>query len=157
LPPALYYSVPALPCEQDEPARLPGALQKLSATLPAITVSFARGDGSQPESSPQTRAKTVNDLIIVNVNSTLPGSDLIEVGLLDIQEGRESIAALLVAVGAPRLRLLGVSLPDSLPTNPEHRLYDLLAEDESDSAHSRYNALIRRLVSFERAAACATR
>ncbi len=94
---------------------------------------------------------------MVNVNSTLPGGDLIEIGLVDIQEGRESIAALLVAVGAPRLRVLGVSLPDSLPTNPEHRLYDLLAKDESNSAHSRYNALIRRLVSFERAAACATR
>jgi len=94
---------------------------------------------------------------MANVNSILPGGDLIEVGLIDIQEGRESIAALLVAVGAPRLRLLGVSLPDSLPTNPEHRLYDLLAKDEPNSAHSRYNALIRRLVSFERAAACATR
>jgi hypothetical protein len=94
---------------------------------------------------------------MANMNSILPGGDLIEVGLIDIQEGRESIAALLVAVGAPRLRLLGVSLPDSLPTNPEHRLYDLLAKVESNSAHSRYNALIRKLVSFERAAACATR
>jgi hypothetical protein len=38
--------------------------------------------------------------------------------------------------------------------NPEHRLYLRLAADDSDSAHSRYNALIRRLVSFERALAC---
>jgi hypothetical protein len=30
----------------------------------------------------------------------------------------------------------------------------LLAETDSDSAHSRYNALIRRLVSFENAAEC---
>lgn len=29
-----------------------------------------------------------------------------------------------------------------------------LAEHDCDSAHSRYNALIRRLVSFERAAEC---
>ncbi len=37
-----------------------------------------------------------------------------------------------------------------MPDSPEHRLYELLAVNESDSAHSRYNALIRRLVSFER-------
>jgi hypothetical protein len=37
----------------------------------------------------------------------------------------------------------------------EHRLYALLAAEDSDSAHSRYNALVRRLVSFERAAECA--
>ena len=35
-------------------------------------------------------------------------------------------------------------------------LYLLLAEDDSDSAHGRYNALIRRLVSFERALECAS-
>ena len=40
--------------------------------------------------------------------------------------------------------------------SPEHRLYDILARDEPDSAHSRYNALIRRLVSFERALECAS-
>jgi hypothetical protein len=39
--------------------------------------------------------------------------------------------------------------------NPEHRLYELLAADDSDAAHSRYNALIRQLVSFERALECA--
>ena len=37
----------------------------------------------------------------------------------------------------------------------EHRLYALLAAEDSDLAHSRYNALVRRLVSFERAAECA--
>ena len=31
---------------------------------------------------------------------------------------------------------------------------DLLAETDSDSAHSRYNALVRRLVSFENTAEC---
>lgn len=79
---------------------------------------------------------------------------MIETGLKDLREGRETTSALLVAIGAPRLRQLGLDLPDFLPENPEHRLYELLAQDESDSAHSRYNGLIRRLVSFERAAAC---
>jgi len=31
------------------------------------------------------------------------------------------------------------------------RLYELLAAEYSDAAHSRYNALIRQLVSFEQA------
>jgi hypothetical protein len=44
-------------------------------------------------------------------------------------------------------------LPVSNPfSSPEHRLYELLAADGSDSAHSRYNALVRRLVSYESAA-----
>jgi len=84
----------------------------------------------------------------------LPGEDLIEAGIRDLHDRRESIEALLVAIGAPRLRRLGIELPEQLPDNPEHPLYDLLSKDESDSAHSRYNALIRRLVSYERAAEC---
>ncbi|MDQ2854794.1 MAG: hypothetical protein M3R68_00575 [Acidobacteriota bacterium] len=91
------------------------------------------------------------------LNEALPGNDLIVAGLRDLQAGQETIEALIVAVGAPRLRELGLKLPNNLPDNPEHRLYALLAESDSDSAHSRYNALIRRLVSFERAAACVNR
>jgi len=85
--------------------------------------------------------------------SSLPGNDLIIMGIEDLRHQRQTVAALLVAIGAPKLRSLGLELPDDLPTTPEHRLYDLLSETEADSAHSRYNALIRRLVSFERAMA----
>lgn len=85
--------------------------------------------------------------------SELPGGDLIREGLDDLRAGRETAAALLVAIGAPRLRQLGMDVPTA--ETPEHRLYDLLAREEPDSAHSRYNALIRRLVSFERALECA--
>jgi len=85
---------------------------------------------------------------------TLPGSDLIASGIDDLQSQRETVAALLVAIGAPKLRSLGLEVPQDLPSNPEHRLYDLLSATESDSAHSKYNALIRKLVSFERAIAC---
>lgn len=84
----------------------------------------------------------------------LPGADLIEKGLRDLRDGSETVEALLVAIGAPRLRALDLALPEKLPDNPELRLYALLARDDSDSAHSRYNALIRRLVSYERAAEC---
>jgi hypothetical protein len=92
------------------------------------------------------------------MNDVLPGGDLIQAGLDDLRAGRESIAALLVAIGAPRLRRLGFDLPEQfLAGNPEHRLYDLLAEETPDKAHSRYNALIRKLVSYERAAECERR
>lgn len=79
-------------------------------------------------------------------------------GLHDLEAGTESIEALLVQVGAPKLRSLGLEVRDiASATSPEHRLYARLSADEGDNAHSRYNALIRRLVSFERALACASR
>lgn len=83
----------------------------------------------------------------------LPGADLVEAGLADLARGVESVPALLVAIGAPRLRQLGVAVPDA-PDRPEHRLYALLSREDADAAHARYNALIRRLVSYERARAC---
>jgi hypothetical protein len=88
------------------------------------------------------------------MHSALPGGDLIDAGIADLARGVESIAALLVSIGAPRLRQLGFDLPRAIE-EPEHRLYLLLASENSDAAHSRYNALVARLVSFERAAACA--
>lgn len=84
----------------------------------------------------------------------LPGADLIEQGLIDLREDHLSEQAVLVAIGAPKLRSLGLELPPHDVPQPEHRLYHLLAATDSDSAHSRYNALICRLVSFERALAC---
>lgn len=85
----------------------------------------------------------------------LPGGDLVARGLRDLAADRESVESLLVEVGAPRLRALGISVPEGANAEPpEHRLYDLLARQDADGAHSRYNALIRRLVSFERAAEC---
>jgi hypothetical protein len=85
---------------------------------------------------------------------SLPGNDLIETGLEDLRNQKQTVEALLVAIGAPKLRSLGLKVPETLPSNPEHRLYDLLSDSEPDSAHSKYNALVRRLVSFERALAC---
>ncbi len=84
----------------------------------------------------------------------LPGEDLIEEGLRDLAEGHDtSLVALLVLIGAPRLRRLGVSIPDKkgLPVHPEHALYQKIQGENQKDAHSRYNALIRRLVSYERA------
>jgi len=88
------------------------------------------------------------------ISDALPGADLVRQGLEDLERGLESIPALLVAIGAPRLRRAGVPVPEIPIASPERRLYELLASAEPDAAHSRYNALIRRLVSFERAAEC---
>ena len=84
----------------------------------------------------------------------LPGWELVEQGMADLRDGAESVPALLVAIGAPRLRRLGIEVPGPEIPDPEHRLYLALSADEPNSAHSRYNALLRRLVSFERAAEC---
>ena len=87
----------------------------------------------------------------------LPGADLIRRGLEDLGNGIESIPSLLVRVGGPRLRDLGLEVPWLEGRLPEHSLYSLLEREDEDTAHGRYNALIRRLVSFERAAECVAR
>ena len=77
---------------------------------------------------------------------------MISQGLIDLSDGKDTIEALLVAIGTPRLRRLGFDVPSL--ARPEHRLYEYLARTDPDTAHSRYNALLRRLTSFERAAEC---
>lgn len=83
----------------------------------------------------------------------LPGGDLVEKGLRDLGRHSETVEALLVSIGAPRLRSAGLAVGRVLP-DAEHRLYQKLAETDPDSAHSRYNALLRRLTSFESALEC---
>lgn len=78
---------------------------------------------------------------------------MIDEGLRDLAASIESVPSLLVSIGAPRLRRLGLAVTDPIP-DPERRLYDRLHAEDPDAAHSRYNALIRRLVSYERAAEC---
>lgn len=84
----------------------------------------------------------------------LPGAALIERGIADLSAGRETVESLLVSIGATRLRSIGMELPSPIES-PEHKLYLLLARAKGNAAHSAYNALIRRLVSFERTAQCA--
>lgn len=83
--------------------------------------------------------------------SALPGGDLVEKGLADLVAGLETLEALLVAIGADRLRAAGLDVPEVRIAEPEHRLYALLEAEDPAAAHAGYNALIRRLVSFERA------
>ena len=88
----------------------------------------------------------------------LPGSDVVLAGLDALRElargerDRFTVEALLVTVGARRLRAAGLPVPHVAPwpEQPELALYHAIADDQAD-AHSQYNALLRRLVSFERA------
>ena len=85
----------------------------------------------------------------------LPAAALVEAGLRSYRAGETGIAALLVAIGRPRLRSLGIDLPahPGLCREPELALYRLLAAQHGNGAHSQYNALIRSLASFEHALA----
>jgi hypothetical protein len=82
----------------------------------------------------------------------LPGADLIQRGLADLQAGHRTEAALLVAIARSRLTRAGLLPPVATPpaSEPERELYALLRQREGD-AYSRYNAMIRELVSFENA------
>jgi hypothetical protein len=85
------------------------------------------------------------------VAGALPGYELVSAGLTDLIAGRETEASLVVAMAASRLRALGVDVPQTSVAFPSHRLYELLA-GAGAGAHSRYNALVGRIVSFARAA-----
>ena len=85
----------------------------------------------------------------------LPGADLVKQGLKDLACGEETVPSLLVSIGAYRMRLAGLDIPEGIEDS-EHRLYRMLGREHGNDAHSQYNALIRRLVSFERALECAS-
>jgi hypothetical protein len=84
--------------------------------------------------------------------SGLPGENLVRQGLADVQSGLCTIPACLVRIARPRLSRAGL-MPQANPgqsSEPELELYDLLKREPGD-AYSRYNALVRELVSFENA------
>jgi hypothetical protein len=82
----------------------------------------------------------------------LPGEALLREGLADFQSGRCTVPACLVAIARTRLARAGLISGDAAPSvpEPERQLYRLLRAEGGD-AYSRYNALIRELVSFEQA------
>ena len=78
----------------------------------------------------------------------LPGRELIVAGLDDLRAGRDTVEAMLVATGAPRLRACGISVPGGDQPDSGLRMYRLLGERDAAGAYSTYNALRRRLSSF---------
>jgi hypothetical protein len=88
----------------------------------------------------------------------LPGAALVHEGVRDVLDARLTIPALVVSIGRERLvqaRLLPEAAP-VISTEPERELYRLLRAEDGD-AYSRYNALIRELVSFFSALAARSR
>jgi hypothetical protein len=83
----------------------------------------------------------------------LPGSEVVTKGLSDLARRDPTAEALLVSIAARRLAASGHAVAEPFP-DPELRLYALLAEDDADSAHGRYNALLREISSYARAAEC---
>ena len=83
---------------------------------------------------------------------SLPGEELVGQGLADLWQGQVTDCSLLVLIAAPRLKRLGIEIPDrGFPRPYEHQLYARLAERLGTAAHSHYNSLIRRIVSYARA------
>ena len=88
----------------------------------------------------------------MNIDSSLPGADLITKGLENLQQQKESVEALLVMIGRPRLERMGINVPTiNLRESPEITLYRLLLKQNKDNAYSLYNSYKRRLISFESA------
>ena len=83
----------------------------------------------------------------------LPANDMVQQGLDDLAERRVSVAACLVKIASPKMRRCGLEmlLSDDEALNADHELYALLGHKHGNEAHSKYNALLRELVSFERA------
>lgn len=83
---------------------------------------------------------------------SMPGEELVRQGLADLAAGRETDLALLILIAAPRLKRLGICVPEQIRTRPcEHELYARLDQRLGTAAHSSYNSLIRRIVSYARA------
>lgn len=88
----------------------------------------------------------------------LPGAEIVLPGIADLEAGRSSVNAIAVQCAATRLRRIGLDAPgvgDGIPA--AHRLYRQLSDELGDGAHSRYNAILRRVASFAGAAERARR
>lgn len=85
--------------------------------------------------------------------SQLPGGDLIQQGIIDSQANRQTIFSCLVQIGFPtlsKMQILPCEIQQSKQEDAELILYRILKSEVGD-AYSRYNALMRKLISFERA------
>ena len=82
----------------------------------------------------------------------LPGEAIVREGLADFAAQLRTIPACLIAIAASRFKRAGL-IPHAVShsfAEPELHLYRLLREQGGD-AYSRYNALLRELISFEQA------
>jgi hypothetical protein len=80
--------------------------------------------------------------------SRFPGDELVEAGLADLARGRRTVESLLLVAAGPRLARVGVVLPKHEFDTSGRELYALLEAELGRRAHSRYNALQRRIISY---------
>lgn len=78
----------------------------------------------------------------------LPGAAIGLPGIADLKAGRETVNALAVRAAAGRLGLRDLVAEAEGEEPAAHRLYRLLSSELGDDAHSRYNAILARVVSF---------
>jgi hypothetical protein len=82
-------------------------------------------------------------------DGSLPGYEIVDPGLADLEAGVLSDEALVVLIAAPRLRRAGVDVPAGFDElGASHALYDRLAAQIGNRAHGRHHARIRRVVSY---------
>jgi hypothetical protein len=92
------------------------------------------------------------DRLSKGITSLLPGEELVQQGLADLSRDQVSDCSLLVLIAAARLRRLGLEIPERPALRPyEHQLFARLEQRLGAGAHSYYNSLIRRIVSYARA------
>ena len=85
-----------------------------------------------------------------SVPPDLPGADLVAAGIAALERGEQTQEALLVAVAATRLQEIGLNIPPVRIKDSNLKLYAAVCK--GGGGHSQYNALLRRLTSFVRAA-----
>ena len=122
--------------------QIPDALDTLDDVDVATNVS---GVGSNPTESPAKIGPMAPEL------SNLPGDDPVTQGLEDLNAGRRSVPGLVVAMAAPRLRRLGIEVPEGTGPIAAHQLYETLSAGNEPDPYRRFNALVARVVSFARA------
>ena len=66
-----------------------------------------------------------------------PGVEIVREGIEDLRCGVTTVPALLVSIGASRLREIGLPIPRRVSHSPEIKLYLHLAQSDPDGAHSK--------------------
>jgi len=82
-----------------------------------------------------------------------PGAELVLPGLREAAAGQLTIGSCLVSIAQPLMQRSGLAASYGVRDfirEPERALYRLL-QKEGGNAYGRYNALLRRLISFEQA------
>ena len=89
----------------------------------------------------------------LSIVENLPGEGMIRKGMKDLDSGLRTVESLLIMIAWDDLKRNGLPITRELPleADGEILLYDLLRASGELDAYSKYNSLIRELVSFQRA------